>query len=104
MESLRGRCFRRLSLGNARIQDGTSQPESAITLAMFRRNGLSSSVYNVIASPLRPALPDRPVGRQDNNSLITKKINHEGNKNGDLTICFLMLSPSMKIKPAISRL
>lgn len=58
--SLSGRCFFLLSLGKARIQDGTLQPEATITLAMLRKNGTSASVYNVIASPLLPALPERP--------------------------------------------
>lgn len=44
IESRFGRCLLRLSLANASIQDGTSHPEATITLAMFRRNGLSSSV------------------------------------------------------------
>ena len=61
IESLCGLCFFRRSFGSERIQDGTSQPEATITFAMFLRNGLSSSVYNVIASPCLPALPDRPV-------------------------------------------
>jgi hypothetical protein len=54
-------CFLRLSLGNAFIQEGTSQPEDISTFAMFRKNGLSSSVKNVMASPDLPALPDRPI-------------------------------------------
>lgn len=61
IESLWGLCFFCRSFGSESIQDGTSQPEATITFAMFLRNGLSSSVYNVIASPCLPALPDRPV-------------------------------------------
>jgi hypothetical protein len=34
-----------------------------MTFAIFRRNGLSSSVYKVIASPGLPALPDRPSNK-----------------------------------------
>ena len=60
IESLCGRCFLFLSLGKATIQEGTSQPDAAITLAMFLRKGLSSSVKNVTASPGLPARPDRP--------------------------------------------
>ena len=61
MRSLSTLCFLLLSLGNATIQEGTSQPEHTSMLAMFRRNGLSSSVKNVIASPDLPALSDRPT-------------------------------------------
>ena len=61
MWSLSTLCFLLLSFGNATIQEGTSQPEETSTLAIFRRNGLSSSVKNVIASPDLPALPDLPV-------------------------------------------
>jgi hypothetical protein len=42
-------------------QEGTSQPEEISSFAMFLKNGLSSSVKNVMASPDLPALPDRPI-------------------------------------------
>lgn len=56
-------CFLCVSLGRSSIQEGTSQPEATMTFAIFRRNGLSSSVYKVIASPGLPALPDRPSNK-----------------------------------------
>lgn len=59
--SLCGLCFFHFFLGKDMIQAGTSQPEAAITLAIFLKNGTSDSVYKVIASPLLPALPDRPI-------------------------------------------
>ena len=59
--SLSTLCFFRLSFGNAIIQEGTSQPEDTSTFAIFLKNGLSSSVKNVMASPDLPALPDRPT-------------------------------------------
>lgn len=59
--SLRGRCFFHFFLRKAKAQGGNSEPELFISLAMFRKNGISSSVYKVIASPLLPALPDRPI-------------------------------------------
>ena len=62
--SLSTLCFFRLSFGSAIIQEGTSQPEDTNTLAIFLKNGLSSSVKNVIASPDLPALPHRPVQRK----------------------------------------
>lgn len=59
--SLCGLCFFHLCFGKDMIQAGTSQPDAAITLAMFRKYGTSASVYNAIASPLLPALPERPI-------------------------------------------
>lgn len=50
------------------IQLGTSEPEAAITLATFRRYRVSASVYKVIASPLLPALPERP--NKENKKII----------------------------------
>lgn len=59
--SLSTLCFFRLSFGNAIIQEGTSHPEDTSTFAIFLKNGLSSSVKNVMASPDLPALPHRPT-------------------------------------------
>ncbi|GAY32528.1 hypothetical protein CUMW_273870 [Citrus unshiu] len=44
VDSLRGRCCLPFSFGKVKIQDGTSQPEAFMKLAMFRKNGISSSV------------------------------------------------------------
>lgn len=44
IESLLGRCFFHFFLRKSMSQDGTSHPEVAIRLAIFRRKGMSSSV------------------------------------------------------------
>jgi hypothetical protein len=44
IDSLRGQCFFHFFLGISVSQDGTSQPEAVITLAMFRKYGISCSV------------------------------------------------------------
>lgn len=61
MVSLCGLCFLHFFLVRDMIHSGTSPPEEVITFAMFFKNGISASVYNVIASPLLPALPERPI-------------------------------------------
>ena len=61
IDSLCGRCFFHFFLRKFKAQGGNSDPELFISLAMFRKNGISSSVYKVMASPLLPALPERPV-------------------------------------------
>lgn len=43
-DPLLGLCFLHFFFGKTMIQDGTSQPDDAITLAIFRKNGISSSV------------------------------------------------------------
>jgi hypothetical protein len=56
-------CFFRLSLGNAIIQEGTSQPEEISTsdICNVPQEWLILLVKNVMASPDLPALPDRPI-------------------------------------------
>lgn len=88
MASLWGLCFFHFSFGKDMIQGGTSQPDAAITLAMFRKYGTSASVYRVTASPLLPALPERPIRKTTNqgitedeqiNCRLTRKVNNPAN-------------------------